>query len=140
MNIKVFIWFLINEVTTKVLNINKNLRVVTTEFGPVQGIQKTSILGRDYLSFQSIPFMKPPLGKLRFRDPEPPEKWTTPIDATKEPPSYPCFNTLAQKFVGQEDAAVINVFTPYITPSRRLPVLVWIHGGSFQVTGKLPNF
>lgn len=129
------LWILIIQIISLVSSqkINFKKLIVSTESGPVQGLQKTSILGRDYFSFQSIPYMKAPIGKLRFRDPQPPAKWFTPLDATKEPPSYPCFDSFSQKFVGQEDAAVINVFTPYLNPMKKLPVLVWIHGGSFHV-------
>lgn len=121
-------------------NSSRHLFTIDTEYGPVQGIQKTSLLSRNYFSFQSIPYMKAPLGNLRFRDPQPPEKWLEPLDATKEPPSYPCFNTLTQKLMGQEDAAVINVYTPYLEPSKSLPVLVYIHGGSFDVSLKFNGF
>jgi carboxylesterase type B len=139
MKTNLMLWFLIIQAISLVSShkINFKKLVVLTESGPVQGLKKTSILGRDYFSFQSIPYMKAPVGKLRFRDPQPPAKWFTPLDATKEPPSYPCFDSFCQKFVGQEDAAMINVFTPYLNPIRKLPVLVWIHGGSFHVSLKL---
>ena len=61
-------------------------------------------------------------------------KWNIPLDATQEPPGYPAFDTFAQQLVGQEDAAVINVFTPSIPPAPLLPVIVWIHGGYFHVS------
>lgn len=121
------------QVTSQVTNLNK-LKTVITQYGLVQGTQKTTILGRNYYSFQSIPYMKAPLGKLRFRDPVPPTPWLKPLDATKEPPSYSCFDSFTQQLVGQEDAAVINVYTPYLPPGQRLPVIVWIHGGSFHVS------
>lgn len=107
---------------------------VTTEYGPVKGVIKSSLLGRNYASFQSIPYMKAPLGKLRFRDAQPPEKWTEELDVTKPPPSYTQFCLYAQKLLGQEDAGVINVYTPYVEPEKLLPVMVFIHGGGFQVS------
>lgn len=41
--------------------------VIETNSGPVRGIKRTTILGDDYLSFQSIPYAEPPVGSLRFR-------------------------------------------------------------------------
>ena len=36
--------------------------------------------------------------------------------------------------VGTEDCLVLSVFAPHpINASARLPILVWIHGGGFQV-------
>jgi carboxylesterase type B len=128
---------------------------VDTEHGPIKGQRKSSVLGRNFFSFQGIPYMKPPFGKLRFRDPLTSEAWTETFDATKEPPSF-CHSsyhaTLSSgkkvrnhlklsdeslssysKFEGQEDAGVINVYTPYVQPKKLLPVMVWIHGGGFMV-------
>lgn len=107
---------------------------VNTEYGPVKGVVKSSLLGRSYTSFQGIPFMKAPVGKLRFRDAQPPDKWVSELDAVKPPPSYTQFCSYAQKLQGQEDAGVINIFTPYISPKRLLPVMVFIHGGGFHVS------
>ena len=136
MKIVVFIVFIIqaiNFATSQVLKPVK-LKIVATEYGKVQGIQKKTLLGRVYFSFQSIPYMKAPLGKLRFRDPQPPAKWTNILDATQEPPGYPAFDSFSQQLVGQEDAAVINVYTPFISALSTLPVIVWIHGGYFHVS------
>ena len=32
---------------------------------------------------------------------------------------------------GREDGLVVNVSSPHLSPVRRLPVMVWIHGGGF---------
>lgn len=125
--------------------------IVETEYGPIKGSRKTSILGRKYFNFQGVPYMKAPLGKLRFRDAEPPEKWSEPLDVTKDPPGYSMRAFLNYKDGGKEDAAVVNVYTPYTKPVKPLPVLVcftiyfaviclnsfwhlkfWIHGGGWN--------
>lgn len=41
--------------------------VVQTEYGPIKGLKKDTSLGQEIVSFQKIPFMKPPVGKLRFK-------------------------------------------------------------------------
>lgn len=42
-------------------------RTVDTEYGPVKGIKKFAVHGEEYFSFQGVPYMKGPTGKLRFR-------------------------------------------------------------------------
>lgn len=106
--------------------------VVETEHGPVKGVHKSSVLGRSFANFQGIPYMKAPLGKLRFRDAETPESWLSPLDVTNEPPAYSHISMMTNKFEGQEDAGIINVFTPYVEPNKLLPVLVWIYGGGYK--------
>jgi len=41
--------------------------IVPTTYGPIEGIEKLSALDKNYFSFQRIPYMKPPVGQLRFR-------------------------------------------------------------------------
>src|SRR5260370_37527288 len=38
-----------------------------------------------------------------------------------------------------EDCLYLNVFTPDLNPSARLPVIVWIHGGG-NVDGETPGY
>lgn len=104
--------------------------VVETEYGPVKGIEKTSALGRDYVNFQGIPYMKGAVGKLRFRDAQPPMIWTEVFDATQEPPSYVIFeNFSALTAKGQDDAGIINVYTHNVEPVTLKPVMVWVKHG-----------
>lgn len=103
--------------------------LVDSEYGAVKGAHKTSVLGRNYFSFQTIPYMKAPIGKLRFRDPQPPEKWSEPLDATVSRPSYLLLNGMTMQTQGQEDAGIISVYTPYLKPNKLLPVAFYIHGG-----------
>ena len=98
---------------------------VKTEYGDVKGVRKSTLLGADYISFQGIPYMKAPIGKLRFRDAEPPEKWSE-FDATGDCSSYMCKHLFTQNIVGQENAATINVFTKDVKPSKPIPVMVWV--------------
>lgn len=113
---------------------------IETEYGPIQGMQRSSTLGREFFSFQGIPYMKAPTGKLRFRDPQPPEKWTEVIDATFEPPSY-CFSHPGVLMnSGQENAGVLNVYVPFNASCELLPVLVFLHGGGFQMGSSRTDF
>ena len=103
---------------------------VQTEFGPVKGVYKSSALGRDYFSFNLIPYMKAPLGKLRFRDAQSPEKWNEILDTTGVRPSYTTSEYMTKTVGGQEDAGILSVDTPYV--DKKLPVAIYIHGGGFQ--------
>jgi cholinesterase len=104
--------------------------VKKTEYGPVKGVKKSSILGRDFFSFQTIPYMKAPIGRLRFRDAQPPDAWSEPFDSTVDRPSYCGINFMTRGAIGREDAGILSIHTPYL--DRKLPVAVYIHGGGFQ--------
>ncbi|KAG5684944.1 hypothetical protein PVAND_014152 [Polypedilum vanderplanki] len=107
----------------------KNFIKVQTQYGPINGCIKTSVLGRDYYSFQTIPYMKNPVGKLRFADPQPPENWSEPLDCTKEGPAFPNIFFLNNEYQGDLNGVHINVFTNEINPTKPFPVLLWIHSG-----------
>ena len=98
--------------------------IVETEYGPVKGVLKSTVLGMDFYNFQGIPYMKAPVGKLRFRDAQPPEKWTEPLEPREL--TFPIFDFLALKNDGQEDAGIINVYTKNVQPETKLPVMIWV--------------
>lgn len=58
--------------------------MINTSHGRVQG-KLLSVLGGYVRAFLGIPYAKPPIGKLRFRPPEPAEKWDNVRDATAFP-------------------------------------------------------
>ncbi|CRK93497.1 CLUMA_CG007033, isoform A [Clunio marinus] len=102
---------------------------VSTEYGTIRGCKKVSVLGRNYFNFQRIPYMKPPVGKLRFVDPQEPEKWTEPLDCTEHGPAFCNVNFLTEQYEGELDSMHVNVYTVDMDPKKPLPVMVWIHGG-----------
>uniref|UniRef100_A0A1I8JUG0 Carboxylic ester hydrolase n=1 Tax=Anopheles funestus TaxID=62324 RepID=A0A1I8JUG0_ANOFN len=111
--------------------VNSEDLIVNTGYGPVQGASRTALYGNGYVSFQGIPYAKPPVGELRFKDPCPPENWTKLLDCTQQ--SDPCyhFDRRVNKIVGSEDSLKLNIFTKTIKPSKPLPVMVYIYGGGF---------
>lgn len=104
----------------------EKFEVVQSDSGAIKGVHKTSPLNYDYVSFQSIPYMKPPLGKLRFREPQEVEKWTNTFDATGNAQGYVAINPITLQCEGQEDAGILNVFTKNIKPKKLMPVMIWV--------------
>ncbi len=90
---------------------------------------------RDGLAvFRGMPYAAAPTGALRFRAPQAPASWTGVRDATRDGPACPQNQSgdPAGKASDDEDCLLLNVFTPQQQGTRR-PVLVWIHGGGFNI-------
>ena len=88
--------------------------------------------------FRGIPFAAPPLRPLRWKPPQPVRPWKGVRQSVDQPPS--CLQNDAGwnhgDFLNQsEDCLTLDVRTPRI--GGKLPVLVWIHGGSNRFGG--PN-
>jgi len=105
---------------------------VLTEDGPIHGSDDSAAGLHIYLG---IPYAAPPVGELRFHDPEPAPAWTTVRDATQLGYFCPQLDTswgpapAASK--QSEDCLTLNVWTPARYQNDTLPVMVYIHGGSF---------
>jgi para-nitrobenzyl esterase len=87
-------------------------------------------------AFKGVPFAAPPVGKLRWRPPQPPAAWTEVRDCTKFGATcpqlpYPASSIYAQPAQPQsEDCLFLNVWTAASRSDERRPVMVWIHGGA----------
>ncbi|HXA40319.1 MAG TPA: carboxylesterase family protein [Phenylobacterium sp.] len=83
-------------------------------------------------SFKNIPFAAPPVGDLRWRPPQSPASWTGVRDATAYGPMCMQMRQVTPDVKQSEDCLTLNVWTPAgFKPGGKLPVMVFIHGGSF---------
>jgi para-nitrobenzyl esterase len=84
--------------------------------------------------FRGIPFAAPPVGALRWRPPVAPTPWREPLDATRfgdDCPQRPALPVGSRAAAQSEDCLTLNIWSPAKGPNERLPVMVWIFGGSF---------
>lgn len=107
---------------------------VTVTGGQVQG--RIDADGRTRI-FEGIPFAAPPLGEQRWRPPAPVVPWQGVLPADKPAPA--CLQNdygwnRANHLFASEDCLTLDIRTP-AKPGERLPVMVWIHGGSNRAGG-----
>ena len=79
-------------------------------------------------TYLGIPFAAPPVGKLRWRTPQPVVPWKGVKQALSFSPA--CAQTVEWVTIPKsEDCLYLNIWAP--EKARKLPVIVWIHGGGF---------
>ena len=102
---------------------------ITVEQGALNGDTQDGIA-----AYRGIPFAAAPVGELRWRAPAAPQNWVGVRDARKFGAICPQPTTTRTRGLPQsEDCLNLNVWTPALR--GRLPVMVWIHGGSFRTGG-----
>ncbi|XP_058807485.1 esterase B1-like [Phymastichus coffea] len=104
---------------------------VNTCYGFLRGATQHSFEGYDYCAFKGIPYAKPPLGALRFKDPVPLESWSGVRDASEFGEMCCQLDPASRCVMGSEDCLYLNVYVKCVKPNIPLPVMVWIHGGAF---------
>ncbi|CAB3233613.1 unnamed protein product [Arctia plantaginis] len=107
---------------------------VSVAQGQLRGRVVTNPIGITFYSFQGVPYAKPPIGALRFKDPQAPEEWQGIRDATAEGNNNPhskvdYFGN--RNYFGDEDCLFLNVYTPNLEKAN-LPVMIFIQGDGFK--------
>ncbi|HEV2581124.1 MAG TPA: carboxylesterase/lipase family protein [Ktedonobacteraceae bacterium] len=116
--------------------------IVNTRLGAVRG----SIID-GIATFKGIPYAANPFGTDRFRPPQPAQAWDGVRDAlaygpTSPKPGYaaPFDALLPEPAIAGLDCLNLNVWSPDVGRVG-LPVMVWIHGGSFaNGSGAVPTY
>lgn len=119
------------------------IRQVKTENGWVRGIQAAD---PRITAYKGIPFAAPPVGKNRWRAPQPCENWEgvkdcfdfKPISMQSVPPLdekniYTREWSVDPDLETSEDCLYLNVWAPAAAGVKNLPVFVWFFGGGLQV-------
>ncbi|XP_069938408.1 juvenile hormone esterase-like isoform X4 [Cherax quadricarinatus] len=115
-------------------------RVTAGDLGTARGTILKSFMGRDFYAFMSIPYAQPPVGDLRFRNPEPWEgPWPQEVDGDYEATwlraKCPQISLILDVISGREDCLHLSIYTPLLPEdmeaSSSLPVMFWIHGGAY---------
>ena len=109
-----------------------------TEQGPVLGFTDRF----EAHCWHALPYVAAPVGDLRWRAPHPVQPWAGTRDATAMHRPAPQFVTYPGPadypeaegtLIGSEDCLYLSLWSPpgdpQTAPARRLPVMVWIHGG-----------
>jgi len=120
-------------------------QLVMTEYGPVRGqtLDVNLLSGTvPVTTFWGIPYAAPPVGNLRFEEPQRHEGWNTEFVASELP------NMCMQSPVGlmylthplwrkySEDCLTLNIAKP-ANAFGLLPVLIWFHGGGYVAGGSI---
>ena len=99
--------------------------------GVLQGSVEDSVA-----SFKGVPYAAPPIGNLRWAPPQPVMGWAGARDATHF--GYDCMQIPDPMEAApqgtttpSEDCLFLNIWTPANHASKKLAVMIWIHGGGF---------
>ena len=112
--------------------------VVATTAGKIQGTHTTGVY-----TFRGVPYGATTAGAARFQPPAKPKPWSDVRAATALGQRSPQLLSSFHGFVPPEveamdrdemmgeDCLVLNVWTPALDRGRKLPVMVWLHGGGY---------
>ena len=113
---------------------------VQTVNGTLEGIDCSGVK-----VFKGVPFAAPPVGNLRWKAPQPVEKWEGVRQAKDYGP-----NPMQEALFGDmmfgtkemsEDCLYLNIWTPSKTWNEKLPVFIYFNGGGLMAgSGSEPRY
>ena len=115
--------------------------VLTIDGGKVIGVQTPT---EGIIAYKGIPFAAPPVGDLRWKEPQPVIPWEGVKTADKYGDAASQITWDPQSFYGREwrasgsvpfseDCLYLNIWTPAAGKTgKKLPVAMWIHGGGYR--------
>lgn len=112
----------------------QNAPIVKTQAGDIQGVVENGVA-----AFKGIPYTAPPVGNRRWRAPQPAPVWQE-VRKTKAY-GHACIQPTGEKAVEgggdpgpqSEDCLYLNLWTPRPDAAAKLPVMVWIYGGAYNL-------
>jgi para-nitrobenzyl esterase len=103
---------------------------VTLKSGVLEG---TYFGSAKEVAFLGVPYAAPPIGPLRWKPPQPVQKWSGARQATKfGPAALQLPASWLPPVPLSEDCLYLNVWTTQFSPDAKLPVIVFFHGGGNQ--------
>lgn len=134
----------VNELTAQK---QRSLAAVKVEQGLVSGsINSTG----DVRTYKGLPYAAPPVGKLRWKEPQGPTAWSGvrpcinfgPNAMQPEPKPSGAYGEeimIPKDGAINEDCLYLNIWTPAKSANEKRPVLVVVHGGGFMAgSGSIP--
>lgn len=104
---------------------------------PVENYSNSSgvVLSKPLLAYFSIPYASPPVGELRYAYPVPPAKNATTLNNANYGPVCPQAVGVAATggfplSAQSEDCLTLSVFKPQNAQGDKLPVVIWVPGGT----------
>ena len=98
----------------------------------------TQYTNANYELFKGVPYAQPPLGELRWKPPMPAKSWDGPlhtVNFTRQCPQWMGTKDLYESFERQdivgEDCLMMDIWRPVTNYNVKLPIAIFIHGGSF---------
>ncbi|CAH2074947.1 unnamed protein product, partial [Iphiclides podalirius] len=126
-----FIW--ISAVCCETDDNNATNPIVTVKEGKLRGTISNLLDGSRYYSFKGVPYALAPFGELRFQAPLPPKPWRGIRDAIDHGPVCTQYDLSTSQIVeGSEDCLFVNIYTKSLRADAKIPVMVFIHGGSYS--------